>query len=142
MLKPTGEGGPRTSGRGPGNLLPEQQQSPLTQARFARGLFLAVGLLVPATDRRGLGLDRGEPLLCLLTHAAETTSSLPSTPITAPTPARRCRLTPHGCWPSCFPPRMCASEARGPLQQKGSAETGFLRCCGASLRPAFSRGTG
>jgi hypothetical protein len=37
---------------------------------------------------------------------------------------------------------MCANEARRPLRRKGSAETGFLRRCGASSRPGSFRGTG
>ena len=42
-----------------GNCL-SQIQLPLHRARFARAYFLAVGMLVPATDRRGLGESRGE----------------------------------------------------------------------------------
>ena len=39
----------------PGNSCPRKTELPRHRARFARAYFLAVGMFVPASDRRGLG---------------------------------------------------------------------------------------
>ena len=104
---------------------------------FRKSLFLAPGMFVPAPDDARPWPSQGTPELCPSTSVAETTSPLPSLPMTAPTRTRSYRATPHDCWPSCFPLRMCANEARRPLPRKVSAETGFLRCCGAFVEAGF-----
>ena len=93
---------------------------------------------MPASDRRGLGSAKEQPEPCPSTCIAETTSPLPLPPMTAPTRARRCRATPHGCWPSCFPSEdVCQrsqeaiaaegfSRDRLPAMLRRLVETGFL----------------
>ena len=51
------------------------------------------------------------------------------------------RAPPHGCWPSCFPLRMCANKARRRLSLKGSAVAASLRFCNVWSRPGSCPGT-
>ena len=115
-------------------MRPDNPEHPPTQARFARGYFLATGMLVPAPDDARPWPSQGTPEPCPPTCVAELTLPLLSLPMTAPTRTRLYRATPHGCWPSCFSLRMRANEVRRPLLRKGSAATGFLRCCGRPVR--------
>ena len=86
--------------------------------------------------------SQGTPEPCPSTSVAETTSPLPSRPMTATTPMRRCRATPHGCWPSCFPSEDVCQRSQEAIAAEGFSRDGFLRCCGAWSRPGSCRGTG
>ena len=68
------------------------------------------------------------PELCLSIHVAETTSPLPLPPVTAPIRARRCRATPHACWPSCSPPATSAASVSRRSCSRGSASRCPGRC--------------
>ena len=100
---------------------------------FRKSLFLAVGMLVPAPDARGLGTAKEHPSHAMC-RAVEKTSSLPSTPITGPIPQPPCPARPHGCWPSCSPTEDVCSRSQQALVAEGSA-----RPCPGAARPGRGR---
>ena len=101
MPKPAGRAGHEHPAEGRGNCVISQIPASPNSGPFRKSLFLAVGMFVPASDRRGLRHNRGTPAMPSRPASPRRDRPLPLPPMTATTPMPRCRATPCGCWSSC-----------------------------------------
>ena len=76
----------------PGKLCDSQIRASPTSCPFRKSLFLAVGMLVPASDRRGLRPTEGTPELCPSLPARREAISAAVEAYNRAHPRRRCRV--------------------------------------------------